>query len=152
MSGIRCFAGGNLLRGALCNDHAAAVAALGAEVDDVVGDLDDVHVVLDHDERIAGVGKLLQHLDQTVNVCVVQAGRRLVKDINGLAGRALLQLRRELDALRFTAGERCRGLPDLDITKSDIAERVQLFCDLRDRGEKLAAFLDRHFQYVADRL
>jgi hypothetical protein len=42
--------------------RAAAVAALGAEVDDPVGALDDIEVVLDDDERVAGVGEAVEDL------------------------------------------------------------------------------------------
>ena len=35
------------------HDGAALVAALRAEVDDVVGTFDDVHIVFDDDERMA---------------------------------------------------------------------------------------------------
>ena len=52
---------GDLLRGALGDDQAAAGAALRAHVDDPVGGLDDVEVVLDDDHRVALVDQALQH-------------------------------------------------------------------------------------------
>lgn len=42
------------------DDRAALVAALGAEVDDVVGRLDDVKVVLDDDDGVAARDEALQ--------------------------------------------------------------------------------------------
>src|SRR5437588_8468672 len=44
---------GHPLRRALHDHGAAAIATLGAEVDDPVGRLDDVEVVLDHDDGVA---------------------------------------------------------------------------------------------------
>ena len=51
----------HLLGRSLGDDRAAAVAALGTEVDDPVGRLDDVEVVLDHEHRVALVDEALQH-------------------------------------------------------------------------------------------
>ena len=48
---------GDVFRGSLRDDPAAAVAALGPEVDDPVGGLDDVEVVLDDDHRVAFLGQ-----------------------------------------------------------------------------------------------
>jgi hypothetical protein len=52
--------GGKSLRGSV----AAAVAAFGAEVDDPVGGLDDVEIVLDHHDRVALVDQFMQHFQQ----------------------------------------------------------------------------------------
>ena len=51
----------DVLGRALGDDAAAAGAALGAEVDDPVGGLDDVEVVLDHDHGVAVVAQPVQH-------------------------------------------------------------------------------------------
>ncbi len=45
----------DLFRRAGCQDAAAAEAAFGAEVDDVVGGFYDVHVVLDDEDAAAVV-------------------------------------------------------------------------------------------------
>ena len=42
------------------DDLAAGVTTFGPEVDDVIGGLDDVHVVLDEDDGVAGVHQLIQ--------------------------------------------------------------------------------------------
>ena len=68
------------------DDPAAAVAAFGAEVDDPVGRLDDVEVVLDDQHRVAGVDEVVQHLQQQLDVGEVQAGRRLVEQVQRAAG------------------------------------------------------------------
>ena len=61
--------------------QAAAGAGLGAEVDDPVGRLDHVQVVLDHDDRVAQVHQPVEHVEQLVNVVEVQAGGRLVEEV-----------------------------------------------------------------------
>ena len=78
--------GGDLLGGAGGDHHAALLSALGPHVDEAVGALDDVEVVLDHDDAVAGVHQPLQHLQQSLHVGEVQAGRGLVEDVERAAG------------------------------------------------------------------
>jgi hypothetical protein len=49
----------------------------------------------------------------------MQAGGRLVEDIERAPGGASRQLLGELDALRLAAGERGRLLADMDIAEAD---------------------------------
>ena len=78
--------GGHLFRGALGYDLTACAAALRAKVDDMVGALDEIQIMLDDDDRISHVHQLLQHLDQTVHVCNVQTGGGLVQNIHCFIG------------------------------------------------------------------
>ena len=71
------------------DDLAAAIAAFGPEVDDPVGGLDDFEIVLDDDDRVALVDQLMQHFEQLAHVVEMQAGGRLVEQIEGAAGGAL---------------------------------------------------------------
>ena len=87
LPGVARFTLANFLRRALADERAAAAAALGAEVDHVIAGLDDVEVVLDNQHGVAAVGELAQHAHQTLAVGDVQAGRRLVEDIERPAGR-----------------------------------------------------------------
>ena len=80
----------------------------------------------------------------------MQTGGRLIEDIDCLAGRAFGQLGRQLGALRFTAGERCGGLPQLNVAQTDLAHGLQTACDLRHVGEELTRFIHRHIQHFVD--
>jgi hypothetical protein len=51
----------HLLGGAFGHQPAAGRAALGADVDDPVGGADDVQVVLEGDDGVAGVDQALEH-------------------------------------------------------------------------------------------
>src|SRR5215213_5949291 len=79
-------AGGDLLGGAGDYDFAAGVAAFGAEVDDMVGGLDDVEVVLDGKDGVAGVDQAVQALKKALDVGEVEAGGGLVEDVDGVLG------------------------------------------------------------------
>src|SRR6478672_1200357 len=76
----------HLLGCSLGDDPAAAIATLGAEVDDPVGGLDDVEVVLDDDDRIAPVDQPMEDLEELLDVGEVEPGRRLVEDVQRPAG------------------------------------------------------------------
>ena len=87
----------------LRHDAAPRLAALGPEVDYVIGRLDDVQIVLDDHDRVPLIDQLVQDVEQLVRVVEVQAGRRLVEDVERPAGAAPRQLLREFDPLRLAA-------------------------------------------------
>ena len=131
-------------------DRAAAVAALGAEVDDPVGRLDDVEVVLDHEHRVAGVDQALQHAEQPAHVFEVEAGGGLVEDVDRAAGRALAELGRQLHPLRLAARQRRRGLAEPHVAEPDVDQRLQVPGDRRLVGEELERLLDRQVEHLGD--
>src|SRR5690606_3586122 len=98
-----CFVGGDLLWGACRNDCPAAISSFGTEIDDPVGGLDDIEIVLDDDDRVAFVAQSLQDAEQLLDIVEVKAGRWLVQNVKGAPGRALGELLRELHTLRFAA-------------------------------------------------
>src|ERR671913_91283 len=68
--------------GALEDDPAAVVAGAGAEGDDPVGVRPGRLVVLDDDDRLAGVDEPVEQAEQLLDVGEVEAGGRLVEDEN----------------------------------------------------------------------
>ena len=132
-------------------DHGStAVAALGTHVDEAVGHLDDVEVVLDDEHRVAGIDEALQHVEQLPHVLEVQARRGLVEDVEGLARLLAVQLLGELDALGLAAGERGGGLPQPDVAKAHVIERLQLVLDARDVAKESECLRDAHVEYLGD--
>ena len=106
--------------------------------------------MLDDNDRVACVHQLLQNIHKPVDICDMQAGGRLVEDIDGLSGRALRQLGRQLGALRLAAGQRGGGLAELDIAQTDLAHSLQSACNLGHVGEELTRFIYRHIQHFID--
>ena len=80
--------GGDLLGGSGGDDLAAGVAAFGAEVDDPVGGLDDVEIVLDDEQRAAAVDELAEGGEELLHVVEVEAGGGLVEDVESSTARA----------------------------------------------------------------
>src|SRR5215204_5349519 len=79
----------DLFRGASRDDATATDAALGTKVNNVIRRLDHVEIVLDDDNRVPLVDELGQHVEQLARVFEVEAGRRLVEDVERAAGPAL---------------------------------------------------------------
>src|SRR5262249_56628558 len=80
-AGGRCLARRDLLGSATGDQLASIVAPLGAEVDDMIGRLDHVQVVLNHHDRMSGIDQSVQAVQEPIDVGEVQACRRLVEDV-----------------------------------------------------------------------
>ena len=116
-------------RGPGGDDPPALVAGARTHVDDVIAAGGDAHVVLNADDGVALVDEPVQHAEEQAHVLEVQAGRRLVEDVQRATGVALAQLRGQLDALRLAAGERRRALAEVDVAEADIVQRLELLPD-----------------------
>ena len=88
---------------ALEDDQAAVVALAGprAEVNDPVGVSHDRLVVLDDDDRFAGINEPVRPAEQLLDVGEVEAGGRLVEDV----------LTPPFSPMRVASLTRCRSPP-----------------------------------------
>ena len=80
-AGMRRFDLRDLFRCAGRDDATAVLAPFGTQVDHVVGRLDDVEVVLDHEQGVPRLEQLAERGEQLRDVVEVQPGRRLVQDV-----------------------------------------------------------------------
>ena len=115
------------------------VAALGAEIDDPVGGADHVEVVLDDEQRVAGVEQLAGTRAAAWR-CPRSAGRWSARRTGTACRGALVlesteprfgQVAGELQALRLAAGERRHRLAELHVLEAHVGERLQARGDLR---------------------
>src|SRR6267143_501196 len=151
LAGIRAAVAHDLFRSAGGNHFAALIPAFRAEVDDVIGGLEYVEVVLDDDHGIPGIDQAMQNIQQPLDVGEVQASGRFIEDIEGLARVTPAEFFGELDPLRLATRQLGRRLSKPDIAKADLTERLQLALDLRDAVEKRGRLLDAHVEHVGDR-
>ena len=79
----------NSLGRALDDDLSTPASPFRSEVDDPVRCFDDVEVMLDHDHRVAAVTQAMQYAEQLFDVMEVQTGRRLIDNVDRVAGIAL---------------------------------------------------------------
>ncbi len=73
------------------DDGAAALAAFGAEVDEPLGALDVVEVVLDDEDGIALVDEAVDAVEQVVDVGEVEAGGGFVESVERVANGGLAE-------------------------------------------------------------
>ena len=106
------------------HDPPALLAGPEAQIDDVVGDLDHVGVVLDDDDRVALVAKLTEDRDQPLVVARVEPDRRLVEHVQR-ADQRRTERRRQVDALRFPARQRGREAIQREVVEPDVAQKRQ---------------------------
>ena len=122
------------------DDPPAFVAGFRSEVDDPVGGLDDVEVVLDADDGVAEIHQAMQDVEQLPEVVKVQAGGGFVEDVERLAGRGLGEFGGELNALGFSTGEGRGGLAQGEVAQADVFERLEDAANLGDvfeQGQRL---------------
>ena len=108
--------------------------------------------MLDDDDGVARIDEPVEHVEQALHVREMEAGRRLVEDVEGPPGRPARELGRELDPLRLAPGERRRGLTEVDVAEAHVVQRAQLLLARRDVGEERERLLDGHLQDVGDAL
>ena len=87
--------------------------------------------MLDDDQRAAGLEQLLERRQQLRDVVEVQAGRRLVEDVELTLAALRGEVRRNLDALRLAARQRRRRLPQPQVAEADLVEHLQAAQHLR---------------------
>ena len=151
-TGIRLGRECHLFRRAFGDDSPAGVPTFRPQIDNPVRRLDHFQIVFDDEHRVAGVHEVVQHLQQQFDIGEMQSRGRFVQQIKRLSGALLDQLASQLDALGFAAGQRGRGLTQLDVVESHIVEGLQFVAYLRDVLEQLQQLLDIHFENLGDGL
>ena len=122
---------GDFFGRALGNNLAALVAGIGAEIDDPVGRFNDVEVVFDDEDGMAGIDEALKDIEQDADVIEVQAGGGFVEQEKGGFGIARAgqgevgEVADEFEALAFAAGQGVDGLAEPQITETDFLEQLE---------------------------
>lgn|SRR5579871_1845016 len=125
-AGVRMRTARNLLGSAGGHDHAALGAAFGAEVDNPIGGLNDVKIVLDDDERSPALEKFAEGRKQFLNIVEMQARRGFIENIKDAGIGGVDQMSREFQALRFAARKRGGGLAEAQIAETDFRKHFEL--------------------------
>src|SRR5260370_20099838 len=128
-------------------DVPAVRAAARAHVDEVVGGGEQVQVVVDDDDGGPGLQQPVEHAGQGGHVVRVQAGGRLVEDVQR-AALAAAQPGGDPQPLRLAAGQGWGGLAEPQVTQADLVDGPQRRGDRGPVGEPLQAALTAQPQYV----
>ena len=128
------------------------LSAFGTHVDDVVGKLDDVEVVLDDDDGVALVDESVEHLHEGADVLEVESCGGLVEDVEGATGVLLCEFGGEFHALALSARKSGGGLTELDVAEADFLQHLDLLEYLGLVLEELDGLVDGHVEHVGDAL
>src|SRR5260221_1801051 len=79
-SGVRTGDLGHPLRWALRDEQASVYTSLGAQIDYVVGGLDPLQIVFNHQHAVSALNQLIEHGQKRWNVVKMQSGGRLVEN------------------------------------------------------------------------
>jgi len=118
------------------DDAAAAGARPGAEVDDVIGRLDDLRVVFDDRQGVALGDETPQDAEQAVCVAGVEADRRLVEDVEGV-GEARAEGRRQVDPLGLAARQGTGLAVERQIGEPHVVEVGEAAADFAEEDGRL---------------
>src|SRR6476661_4213221 len=75
------------------NDPSSLLSTLRPEINDPICLSDQIHIVLDHDNRMPGIHQSLEHLNQLPHVCHVQPNCRLLENEQVSRGQSVEQIR-----------------------------------------------------------
>ena len=112
----------NLLRSAFSDDGATTSTSLGSEVYDVVGTLDDIHIVLHDQNGVATGDETVEGSKEMTDVVEMQARGGFVEDEQRGFVILLGEIVCQFQALILTARERGSGLAEGDVAQSDLLE------------------------------
>ncbi len=122
------FGFGNLFGGASSDDLSAVDSCCGAEIDEVIGALDDVEVVFNDEEGVSAVDEALEDDEQAFDVSEVEPRGRFVEDEEStLVVLLSAEELAEFEALGFAAGEGVEGLAESQVAESDVDEGLEEF-------------------------
>ena len=103
---------------------AAGDSAFRTQIDDPIGELDHVQIMLDQHQRVSLLEQAIENFRQLSDILQMKAGRRLVQHVHLPSGfpAGHRQLACDLDALRFAAGKSSRRLTEREIAESNLLQ------------------------------
>ena len=106
-------------------------ACTRTDIDDMVGSVHGVLIVLDHNQCVAQITQTLERIEQLVVVALVQTDGRLVQNIQHAHERRT-DLRRQTDALALAARQRTRSTRQGQVFQTDRLQKSQTVQDFLD--------------------
>ena len=106
--------------------------------------------MFDDDQRVAHVEERFEAIDELYDVGEMEAGGRFVEDEERAAVAFGGEVGGELEALRFAAGERGRGLADAEVVEADVDQALELRLQLAVAAEESEGFAGGHVENFGD--
>jgi hypothetical protein len=89
-AGMRLRAAGDRFRCARDDQLAALMTAFGTQIEDPVGALDDIEMMLDHEHGMPSLDQPLETIQEALDISQVQPGRGFIQNIEIVAPAAEL--------------------------------------------------------------
>ena len=99
-----------------------------ADIHDIVRQTNCIFIVLDHYHGIADVAKVFEGAQQTIVIALMQADRRLIKDVKN-THQARADLAGQTDTLRLAAGQCVSTAIQRQIIEAHIHQKLQAFAN-----------------------
>ncbi len=103
------------------HDLAAVFAGSRSDIEHAIGRLHHLGIVLDHDQRVAGVAQAVHDADDAVDVAWMQSDRRLIQHEQGVDQRGA-ERRGEVDPLHLAAGQGARLAVEIQIAQAHVGQ------------------------------
>ena len=132
----------DLLVGSRRNDLAAILPGARPEVENCVGCLHNVTIMLDHQNRVTQVAQIVQYFDQEMRIPAVQSDGWLIQHVKR-SHQARAQRSGQLNALGFAARQRGRQPVERQILQPYFIQEPQALADLQQQPVGNACFLVR---------
>ena len=120
-------------RRALGDDAAAFLARARPHFDQMLRMLEHMDIVVHDDDRIAVCQKVVHHAEESLDICRMQADRRLVEHVEN-ACRPVAHRTRELHTLALSCRERIARAVKRKIAKAELLETGERLIERRDDG------------------
>src|SRR6266849_1466427 len=136
MPRVRLRIAGHLLGGPRRYDLSALVASLGSQIDQPIRRLDDVQIMFNDQKRSTALQQLAERAEEFRDVIEMQTRGRFVENVEDALIVCAAEMRGQLQTLRFSARERCRGLPEAQVAQADFIQDSEFGNDLGNIYEK----------------
>ena len=139
-----------IIRSPFKHDPAAGISPFRAEIDDPIGRLDHIQVVLDDHQGISGTDELVECGEQFADIVEMQPGGRFIKNIQRVFGARAGNKGGQLDSLGFASGEGSGGLSEAQVPQPDFLEQRAVCGSAQLAGKKLDRFMDGQIQHLGN--
>src|SRR4029077_8393306 len=147
---MRCFHCGNLLGSSSGDNLPAAVSALGAQIDNMIGALYDFHVVFNDNDRMPLIDELVECPEQPLDIMEMQARRRFVEYEKRTRLFRFGHMRGQFQPRRLPTGKRRERLSKANIIETYGLQRIQAILDFSSVLKKFEGLIDRQIENPAD--
>ena len=105
------------IRTTLVQNSSSPFSSFRPHINNMIGNLDHIKVVLYHQNGIPPVHQFVQNCEQKIDILKMQSGGRLIQDIKSPAGILLGKFSSQLDTLCFATTEGDSGLSQCDVSQ-----------------------------------